>query len=378
MVFGRGCVACGLLAGVLSGALSGVLGAQVVPGIKRPVNPHTSTWGCPRSDVPVTGNVSASTGDFLELTRTKCAAGCPAYTVRVTGDGSVSWSGKADVTVLGHAAAAIDAVGARAMLQQLADRGFWMLCSGYARADSGSGGMVTSLSIGGQTKTVEATDAIGPAWLRELDLEIDALADTHQWRHGGPREETFGEDRAMVDTVWPKKGVTRLMKVAARGRLGELKEMMADTSLDLNAVDSSGWTAVMYAAQAGTLDALTMLIAGRADVLRRSNAGETAMSAAVSSTAEPNPQEKVRALWTAGLNINAADNRGVTPLMLASERVESPALVAAMMKLGADPTKRDVDGNSATDYLKAQDALTRAMPDNYQAILRSLAASPVK
>jgi ankyrin repeat protein len=131
--------------------------------------------------------------------------------------------------------------------------------------------------------------------------------------------------------------------------------MLADTSLDVDATDSSGWTALMYAAQAGRLDAVKMLIDHRADVLRRSNAGETAMSAAVSSTEEPNPQEKVRTLWTAGLNINAADNRGVTPLMLAAERLDMPSLVAAMMKLGADPTKRDVDGNNALDYAKAQD-----------------------
>lgn len=315
---------------------------------------QTRGQGCPAANsIPVAVASSASDRDYVELRRRNCVGGCPAYTVRISGDGRVTWTGEKNVVLLGVATAGVDAIAAKGLIQEVVSRGFWGMCAAYQQGGPETPGYVTTLSLGGRTQTVEDRGGVAPGWLRVVDDEIDGLADTHRWRHGEAGVETFGDDRAAMDSVWPKRGVTRLMKVAARGRSGELRDMLADTSLDLNAVDSSGWTAVMYAAQAGTLEALSLLIAARADVTRRSNAGETAMSAAVSSAVDTAPQDRVRVLWTAGVNINAADNCGVTPLMLAVRRADRPALVAAMVKLGADPTKRDADGNTALDYLKA-------------------------
>ena len=143
--------------------------------------------------------------------------------------------------------------------------------------------------------------------------------------------------------------------------------MLADSSLDLNAVDSSGWNALMYAAQAGTLEAVAMLLQARADPLRRSNEGESAMFAAVSS--EDRAVAKARALKAVGVNVNGQDRRGVTPLMIAAEDFVVPGLVAGMIALGADPAKRDVDGRMALDYLEEEQ---RRVPDASYGAVRGL------
>ena len=182
----------------------------------------------------------------------------------------------------------------------------------------------------------------------------DRVAGTHQWRHGEPTQETFGDDRLVVDLVSPKVGVTRLMRVAGQPNTSELADMVADTSLNLNAVDSSGWTALMYAAQAGSPEAVGILLKAGAKAELRSDEGETALFAAVSSV--QHPDAKVKMLAAVGVDVNGQDNRGVTPLMLAARHSRMPGLIATLMELGADPAKRDVEGKSALDYLNEAEA----------------------
>ncbi|RXH56553.1 hypothetical protein GRAN_3410 [Granulicella sibirica] len=244
---------------------------------------------------------------------------------------------------------------ARALIQRAADLGFWALCTKYAQIGPGAGTIVTTISIAGHVRRVEDTGEAAPGWLRAVDLDVDREADTHRWRHGTPERELFGADHLAVDTMSPKAGVTRLMRVAASRRgTGELAEMLADTSLDRNATDSSGWNALMYAAQAGTTTAVRMLLDARADPARKSNAAETVLAAAVSSNDDP--AGKIRILTAAGVDVNAADLRGVTPLILAAKRPEVPGVIAALIQAGADPTKRDVQGRTALSYLEEADA----------------------
>jgi len=66
----------------------------------------------------------------------------------------------------------------------------------------------TTLNVAGQSKTVRDYADGAPKWLRDLDQEIDGLADTHRWRHGDPAEELFGEMRLQEDTFMPKPGIT--------------------------------------------------------------------------------------------------------------------------------------------------------------------------
>ncbi len=325
--------------------------------------------GCPAAAPPVASDSGALSADFIELAREGCAGACPAYRVRVGGDGRVTWVGDKAVVARGNAADTIDSIHARELIQRAADRGFWGLCTRYARGGSDPATTVVTLSIAGHVSSVRDTGDAGPALLKALYMDIDEVANTHRWRHGEPAQETFGGDRLVVDTVSPKMGVTRLMRVVTKQDTKELSEMLADSSLDLNVGDSSGWTALMYAAQGGTVQAVTMLLQAKADPERRSMEGETAMFAAASS--DDHPAAKARLLKAAGMNVNAQDHGGVTPLMIAARRFRVPGLIDTLIELAADPTKRDMAGRRAVDYLDEQE---RAAPDPvaYPAVWRVL------
>jgi hypothetical protein len=285
--------------------------------------------------------------------------------VRISGDGRVSWLGEKSVELKGSAEESIPSIDARVLMQRVADRGFWALCGRYSRSTPDAATFYTTLSIAGHLKRVEDNAAAAPSWLRMMDDEIDLVADTHRWRHGEPDKETFANDRLKVDVSSPKTGVTRLMKLAAQPDSAQFRDMVADSSLDLNARDSSGWTALMYASQAGSLEQVSLLLHARANPSLYSNEGETAIFAAVSSS--DRPDLKVRLLYSAGADINWQDNRGVTPLMIAARHAAMPNLIATLIQLGADPAKRDIDGYIAADYLREEEKI-RPDPSNSHAI----------
>jgi hypothetical protein len=305
-----------------------------------PPNTRAVREGCPAAVPPNDGSTVATAADFIELKRTACAEGCAAYTVRIGGDGRVAWVGEQFVEVEGSAAGVIDVIAARELMQRVSGQGFGMFCARYSVGPGDGPGMVITLSIAGRSKRVQDTGGAAPPLLRTMADDIDRVGDTHKWRHGEPAEETFGDDRLIVDLVSPKAGVTRLMRVAGAPNTSELRDMVA--------------TALMYAGQAGAPEAVGILLKAGAKAELKSYEGETAMFAAVSST--QHPDVKVRMLAAVGVDVNGQDNQGVTPLMLAALRSKMPRLISTLMELGADPTKRDVDGKTALDYLNEAEA----------------------
>jgi hypothetical protein len=328
----------------------GVTGGLWAQGGRRPPVPRPVREGCPAVVPPSDNSTVATAADFIELKRTACAEGCPAYTVRIGGDGRVDWVGERFVEMKGSAAAVIDVIPARELMERVSGQGFGMFCTRYSQAGAVDGASTSiTLSIAGRVKRVQDVGGAAPPLLRSMADDIDRVGDTHKWRHGEPMQETFGDDHLVVDIVSPKAGVTRLMRAAGQPDMSGLENMVADTSLNLNAVDSSGWTALMYAAQAGPPEAVAILLKARAKAEIRSYEGETAMFAAASST--QHADAKVRMLAAVGVDVNGQDNRGVTPLMIAARHSRVPGLISSLIQLGADPTKRDVEGKTALDYL---------------------------
>jgi hypothetical protein len=332
----------------------GVTGGLWAQGVRRPPVTRAVREGCPAVVPPSDSSTVATAADFIELKRTACAEGCPAYTVRIGGDGRVAWVGERFVEMEGSATAVIDVIPARELMQRISGQGFGMFCTRYSQGGGEAGATVITLSIAGRVKRVQDVGGAAPPLLLSMANDIDRVGDTHKWRHGEPAEETFGDDHLVVDLVSPKAGVTRLMRVAGAPNTSELADMVADTTLNLNAVDSSGWTALMYAAQAGPPEAVAILLKARAKAELKSLEGETAMFAAVSS--EQHPDAKVKMLAAVGVDVNGQDNWGVTPLMLAAGHSRMPNLISSLMQLGADPTKRDVEGKTALDYLAEEEA----------------------
>ena len=307
---------------------------------------------CPAKDQPQPAASQAiAADDFVELERTHCYGTCPVYRVRITANGDLDWDGERFVAVTGHAHAHVDGAKAVALLEHFQQAGFFSLCAGYTRFVTDSPTHLTSLRIGGETKQVSDYASSAPAWLGSLDNEVDALADTHRWRHGDPAQERFEDSRLSEDVFLPKPGVTPLMKAVVKDGLNstELKTLLGEPG-SVNAVDKSGWTSLMYAAEAARPELMHALLDAGADVNARSKAGETAMFAAV--TAWYDPVAKVRFLKTAGADINARDQDGSTALMQAAQHYWMEGLLATMIELGADPSVRNKEGLRALDFLE--------------------------
>jgi hypothetical protein len=271
---------------------------------------------------------TVTSGDWVELQRQGCLGFCPAYTVRLYGSGVVSWHGDSFVAVRGVAAGQVDAGAAANLIQQLRDHGFASLCGDYRRG-------VTD-------------NATAPAWLRDFDDRIDALADTHRWRHGEPSRELFGDRRLLEDVQFPKPGRTQLMQAA--GTPGGPIQLLLEQKVLVDAEDASGWTALMYAAAGDSPSVqVRQLLAAGAAASRSSRAGETLLFAAAGSRVDP--VRKLVLLQKAGANAAAVSNDGTTLLMIAVSRYRQPEVLKTVLAMGVNPSVRNSQGKTALDLL---------------------------
>ncbi len=324
--------------------------------------------GCPDANAPIYpgsgANAAIASGDYVELTRTRCNGSCPVYTVRVNADGSVQWTGRAFVALVGAASTQVDPVIATRLIRDFRDHGFARLCARYMQNATDASSAVTTLSVGHQTTRVRDYAGGGPAWLGDLELRVDALANTHAWRHGDPSRERFGETRLVEDTVIPKPGVTALMKAAAADRVAEMRTILASGAA-IDAEDASGWTALMYAAGPGRLATMQFLLANGASANHRTAYGETLLFAAATSPYDA--PAKIRLLGQAGVGVNARAADGSTALMVAVQHFWTPGLIEALLALRADVRLKNSAGQTVVELLDAQEQQT-ASPAEYKTV----------
>ena len=303
--------------------------------------------------------------DYVELYRISCSQECRNYRVRVFRDGHVEWHGRDGVTVTGERTARIRPEAAEALLTSFQGERFWSVCSGKRPADdqdlnaddfSGRGDYLT-VGMDGHTKTVyvNGADDVKLAWA------VDKVADTHQWRHGDSASEPYANMRE--DLQFPKRGMTALMRATFRfdskGQITDepLKAFLA-AGADVDAVDESGWTALMYAAELRGFEdgVIGLLLQAHADVNRASLHGDTALMMAAYGGYLKQP------LLEKGANINARNADGVTTLMLLAQRSEGFDVLKEALDAGADATAQDNEGRTALDYLKAASCEKAILP----------------
>ncbi len=239
----------------------------------------------------------------------------------------------------------------RPLIEKFRAAGFWNLCAFYTRSVSDVPTATTMIQIGSQEKGVSDRADGAPDWLRELDREVDALADTHRWIHGDPQTENFA-GHLSSDARGPKPGLTPLMQASGSGDLSQLEALLS-VQADPNASDSSGWTALMFATQAQSPDAIRKLLDAGADPGQSSYQGETALMAA--ATAFFQPEEKLRLLLAAGAKVDASNRKGQTALIYAVRQFDrAEGAVSMLIQSGARPDLRDGVGLTAEDYLERE------------------------
>ncbi len=293
------------------------------------------TTGLERSECPSAVDralpSAVISGDFVEVHRWN-------EVVRVGEDGSVVWEqGKTSRS------GRINPAEAKSLLERFRIEAVWALCGNYNQAGLMDGdGSSIKLRLGGREKSVGEYGDVAPPIFREVELAVDAAANTHQWRHGDPSTESIVE---ITFEYLPKPGKTKLMDAAHRGDKAGVRAAFGAGD-KLTDVDASGWTPLMYAASSYGGSVVSEMLKAGAEVNARSKRGETAlMASAVTGMADED-------LLDAGADVNAVNDVGMTALMLLVQRGEAQE-ITALLKAGADALKKDAAGRTALDYLNA-------------------------
>jgi TonB family protein len=285
---------------------------------------------------------SGAAGDFVELSRSGCYGTCPSYKVKVAENGDVNWSGGGFVEAVGERHSTIASEAAHVLLEKFQSPAFWALCGGYDASVTDNPTMQIDVKIGGRSKTVSNYAGSAPEFEKSLEDAVDAAANTHAWRHGDARTEPLSN--ISEDGYIPKPGVTPLMKAAAEANLSTMKDILMSGG-DVDTMDASGWTALMYAAASGHSEPVELLLAAKANPNHKSLNGDTPlMASAIERLFDEN-------LAHAGADVNAKNSVGATALMILAAEGEADEVRDAL-KAGANPRLKDAMGRTALDYLR--------------------------
>jgi ankyrin repeat protein len=127
--------------------------------------------------------------------------------------------------------------------------------------------------------------------------------------------------------------------IAAHDRVGVRKALASDRSL-ATAIDGFGTTPLMYAAYAGTPDAMEALLDAGADVKARNQRNATALHWAVSDVV------KMKLLLLKGADVNAKSVDGRTALHAAAMLPAGAAAVQLLLEVGAEVDARSLIGQT--------------------------------
>jgi hypothetical protein len=205
----------------------------------------------------------------ISLSRTVCFGTCPEYTVKMTEDGSVTYTGKKFVRVDGVHTWNIDPRAVRALADEMVKGGFFDLRDSYSSGMSDHATVYTTLVLDGRSKSIR--DYItGPPQLKQIERRIDMVAGTK--RYVSIDSATI---RGMARTGWraiDEQALGWLWSAAYAGDADVLGALLA-AGADARAMRADGTTILMAAAMSGDPECVRRLIADGADPTFRDGSG---------------------------------------------------------------------------------------------------------
>jgi cytohesin len=191
--------------------------------------------------------------------------------------------------------------------------------------------------------------------LRSVQAEVGRGADADQRGAGGltalmtaVRSGQTDSVRLLIDAgaapdLADKSGLTAL-GYAARGGQPAAVEMLLKAGAEPNHADEHGITVLMEAVRSGNLAVVDRLLEAGADAERSAAARSTLLHFAANAS-----EDVMRRVLALGLEIDAPDERGLTPAMIAARhgRLE---LLQLLEGAGADLTRADAEGKTALDH----------------------------
>ncbi len=321
---------------------------------------------------------------MITLKRTSCFGVCPVYEFSVYSDGTIQWHGEQFVAQNGAAQASIDKRELDELVRAFSNANFFGFKNSYRTRDLGNGAFesisdlpTTFLTFRSakQTKTVEDY-AFAPEELRQLELSVERISNTHRWIHDcndvltleseepnykfTDAEDLKNEIALSADIArQTKPGFTKLMQAAGQGRIDMLTEELEKGNV--NHHDETGWSALMIASAAAKPDAVALLLKSGADVNATDIHGDNALIAtaadAIFYTHAEAQLAVLRELLAAGASVDFANQAGETALMWTA-RTGNPEALRQLITAGANPNRKDPQGHRP-DYHIQQWLLVR-------------------
>ncbi|HET9191240.1 MAG TPA: ankyrin repeat domain-containing protein [Vicinamibacterales bacterium] len=292
--------------------------------------------------------------DFLlTLERTACFGDCPVYTVTIDARGNVAYEGKASVRVTGKATDRVPVARVRDLLDTIERIGFFKLSEQYReiRNPDGTLTIVTDLpttfvtvTMAGRTKRVE--DYVGaPPDLRELEREVDAVANTRRWlRIDGPTLRRLAGNGQLS----PRQREKFLLEALLYDDVDVLTALL-DLGVEANAPYGEGNFLPIVMVQSAA--AARALIAAGASVVARDERGESALGRAASR-----PPELTEVLLKAGAPADLqVDLDGSTALIWAAS-LGNIGVVRLLLAAGANPFHRARDSSALEAARKGRES----------------------
>jgi Ankyrin repeats (3 copies)/Ankyrin repeat len=150
---------------------------------------------------------------------------------------------------------------------------------------------------------------------------------------------------------------TPMTQAAARNDAAALRRLLADGH---KADEADSWTALIWAARSGSVDAIAVLLDAGADVNRPGPTGDGWDATPLEHAILARQPGAVRLLLERGADPKRGAARSLTPLFLAAGDTD-PAFVKLLLAHGADPGVEDENG--ATPLARAVAAGTFHGPD---------------
>jgi ankyrin repeat protein len=275
----------------------------------------------------------------IELERTGCFGSCPAYSVEISGNGSVVYNGKAFVTFTGRHTGFTSPQAVIDLVKQFEKADFYSLNDTYRTGVTDNPTQTVSISIDGKSKQV--VDYVGlqsgmPLAVSKLEDEIDRVAGSERWIRGNA-ETTAALEAEHWDFKSPEAAAT-LVRAAERGDAAVVGDLVR-AGVPVNGRASVGMlgyeddrgrsSALVFAARHGNADMVRALAFGGAvaDVQARNDA--------IVAAARSGNLETYRLLLSFGAPSNPRDSGGSTALMAAAAS-GYPDMVRELLERHAD------------------------------------------
>jgi membrane dipeptidase len=203
----------------------------------------------------------------ITLERTMCFGTCPAYTVTLRGDGTVTYEGREHTKVSGKQTWTIDPAAVKALAAEMQEAGFFELENEYRAMVTDHPTVYTTLKVGSRTKKIQDYVA-GPPRLKEIEQKIDDVA--------GTKKYVSGQDP--------------LLAAILAGNVDGVRAAIA-AGASARAADDNRVTLVMRAAEAGNAEIVRLLLAAGGDPTARDADGRNAADRARDAMAHGQPRD---------------------------------------------------------------------------------------